>query len=65
MNAFNMIIIKNYFQSLPMELEEAAIIDGSNDLLTFIRIILPLSTTVLASVVCSTRSATGTPTSMR
>lgn len=32
MNAFNMIIIKNYFQSLPMELEEAAIIDGSNDL---------------------------------
>ncbi|HJB41613.1 MAG TPA: carbohydrate ABC transporter permease [Candidatus Gemmiger avicola] len=50
MNAFNMIIIKNYFQSLPMELEEAAIIDGSNDLLTFIRIILPLSTPVLASV---------------
>lgn len=50
MSAFNMIIIKNYFQGLPIELEEAATIDGSNDLLTFIRIILPLSTPVLASV---------------
>ena len=45
-----MIIIKNYFQGLPNELEEAAIIDGSNDLITFVRIILPLSTPVLASV---------------
>lgn len=50
MNAFNMIIIKNYFQGLPMELEEAARIDGCNDLVTFIRIILPLSAPVLASV---------------
>lgn len=50
MNAFNMIIIKNYFQGLPTELEEAATIDGSNDLITFVRIILPLSTPVLASV---------------
>ena len=50
MSAFNMIIIKNYFQGLPNELEEAAIIDGSNDLITFVRIILPLSTPVLASV---------------
>lgn len=50
MSAFNMIILKNYFQGLPAELEEAATIDGSNDLLTFVRIILPLSTPVLASV---------------
>ena len=50
MSAFNMIIIKNYFQGLPNELEEAAIIDGSNDLITFVRIILPLSAPVLASV---------------
>ena len=50
MSAFNMIIIKNYFQGIPMELEEAAIIDGSNDLITFVRIILPLSAPVLASV---------------
>lgn len=49
-NAFNMIIIKNYFQGIPAELEEAARIDGSNDLKTFIKIILPLSKPVLASV---------------
>ncbi|MDD4849308.1 MAG: carbohydrate ABC transporter permease [Gemmiger sp.] len=50
MSAFNMIIIKNYFQGLPNELEEAARIDGCNDLQIFIKIILPLSMPVLASV---------------
>lgn len=49
-NPFNMIIIKNYFQGLPVELEEAARMDGSNDLQIFVRIILPLSKPVLASV---------------
>lgn len=49
-NPFNMIIIKNYFQGLPMELEEAARIDGGNDAQIFGRIILPLSKPVLASV---------------
>ena len=49
-NAFNMIIIKNYFQGLPMELEEAARIDGCNDLEIFCKIILPLSKPSIASV---------------
>lgn len=49
-NPFNMIIIKNFFQGMPMELEEAARIDGCNDGQTFIKIILPLSKPVLASV---------------
>lgn len=49
-NAFNMIIIKNYFQGLPKELEEASHIDGASDLKIFIKIILPLSKPVLASV---------------
>lgn len=49
-NAFNMIIIKNYFQGLPAELEEAARMDGCNDAQIFARIILPLSKPVLASV---------------
>ena len=47
---FNMIIIKNFFQGLPMELEEAARIDGCNDAQIFAKIILPLSKPVLASV---------------
>lgn len=50
MNAFNMIIIKNYFQGLPVELEEASRIDGCNDGQIFLKIILPLSKPVLASV---------------
>lgn len=49
-NMFNMIIIKNYFQGIPKELEEAALIDGCNDLQIFGRIILPLSKPALASV---------------
>jgi putative aldouronate transport system permease protein len=49
-SAFNFIIVKNYFQGLPMELEEAAKIDGSSDIGIFTRIILPLSKPVLASV---------------
>lgn len=49
-NAFNMIIIKNYFQGLPVELEEAARMDGGNDGQIFLKIILPLSKPVIASV---------------
>ena len=49
-NAFNMIIIKNYFQGLPKELEEAAHVDGASDLQIFVKIALPLSKPVLASV---------------
>lgn len=49
-NAFNLIIIKNFFQELPSELEEAAKIDGCTDVGIFARIILPLSKPALASV---------------
>jgi putative aldouronate transport system permease protein len=49
-NAFNMIIVKNFFQGIPKELEEAARVDGSSDLSTFVRIILPLSKPTIASV---------------
>lgn len=47
---FNMIIIKNFFQDLPQELEDAAYIDGCSDLKTFTRIMLPLSKPVIASI---------------
>lgn len=49
-SAFNMIIIKNFFQSIPNEIEEAARMDGCSDLSIFVRMILPLSKPVLASV---------------
>lgn len=47
---FNMIIVKNFFQELPAELEEAALMDGASELKIFTTIILPLSKPVLASV---------------
>lgn len=50
-NTFNMIILRTFFAtSIPVGIEEAAMVDGSNDLRTLVRIVLPLSTPVLATV---------------
>ena len=49
-SAFNMVIIKNFFQNIPKELEEAATIDGCTDFDIFVKIVLPLSKPVLASI---------------
>ena len=48
-SAYNMMIVKNFFQGIPQELEESAHLDGCNDLQTLIRIVLPLSAPVLAT----------------
>lgn len=42
-------IITGFMKSMPSELEEAAIIDGSTETATFFKIILPLSAPALAS----------------
>lgn len=47
---FNMIIIKKFFQELPSELEDAAYVDGCGDTGTFVKIMLPLSKPVIASI---------------
>lgn len=44
-----MLIISNYFNSLPPSMEESAKIDGANDIIILIRIILPLSLPLLAT----------------
>jgi len=49
-NQFNLIILINFFRSLPGEIEEAALIDGLNYFGILTRIILPLSTAGLATV---------------
>ena len=46
----NLIIMRTFFQSLPLELEESASLDGANDLLIFFRIILPLSKPVVFTI---------------
>lgn len=48
-SAFNLIIVKNFFQELPAELEEAAKIDGCTELGLLWKIVLPLSMPVLAT----------------
>lgn len=49
-NAFNMIIMRNFFQALPDSLEESAKIDGSNDLGVFFKIMLPLALPSVATI---------------
>ncbi|MBC7262469.1 MAG: sugar ABC transporter permease [Chloroflexi bacterium] len=45
---FSIWILKGYFDTIPLDLEEAALIDGTSRLGAFYRIILPLSTPSLA-----------------
>ncbi len=49
-NTYNMIIMKSFFEQVPMELEEAAFIDGANHFTIFYKIFLPLSKPALATV---------------
>jgi putative aldouronate transport system permease protein len=48
-NTFNLIVVKNFFQQLPNELEEASKIDGCNDMMIFLNVALPLSMPVIAT----------------
>ncbi len=49
-DTFNMLLMRNYFASLPKELEESARIDGANDIQIFTKIFLPLSLPMLATI---------------
>ena len=48
--AFGVFFLRQFFLSLPLELEEAALIDGANRFQIFLRIILPLSKAPLATL---------------
>ncbi len=50
-NTFNVIILRTFFlNSIPAGLQEAAQIDGCNDFMILVRIVLPLSKPVLATL---------------
>ena len=49
-NSFNLIIMLNFFRGIPHELEEVALIDGLGWFGILRRIVLPLSTPVLATI---------------
>ena len=48
--AFNIILLRNYFEALPHEMYESARIDGADDFRVFFKIYLPLSKPALATV---------------
>ncbi|RTE10620.1 carbohydrate ABC transporter permease [Paenibacillus whitsoniae] len=49
-SVFNMLVIKSYYESLPEALEESAKMDGARNFTILFRIILPLSTPVIATI---------------
>jgi putative aldouronate transport system permease protein len=49
-NFFHLIIFVSFFRELPTSLEEAAKIDGANDFMIFIKVIIPLSMPVIATI---------------
>lgn len=50
-STYNMIIMRTFFSSIPEELHEAAQIDGASQIQTFLTVILPLSQTIMATLV--------------
>ena len=48
--AFNTFLLRGFFESLPRELEESAVIDGANSLTIFLRVMLPLAAPAVSTV---------------
>jgi len=47
-SVWNMIIARTYYQGVPAELQEAAEVDGANELVYYFKILLPVCTPVIA-----------------
>jgi len=47
---FSIILVKTYIESIPPSLEESASIDGAGTITVFFRLILPLTTPILATI---------------
>ena len=50
-STYNLLIMKANFQALPDSIEEAAKIDGANDIMILFRIVLPLSMPIIAVMI--------------
>jgi len=49
-NAFNAFVMLSFFRGISSEIEESARIDGANDIIIFFKLILPVSTPILATI---------------
>lgn len=50
LTAYNIFLMTNYFKTIPKSLAESAKLDGASDFKIFIRIILPLSKPIIATI---------------
>lgn len=50
MNAFNVILLRNAFESVPKEIEEAAIVDGASEFSLLWSVYVPMSKSAIATV---------------
>ena len=50
LNAFYVIVLRTFFRGIPMEIIEAARIDGAGEFRTFLKVVLPLSKPGLATI---------------
>lgn len=49
-NAFNIILLRNYFSGVPTEIEEAATIDGATEFQILLRVYVPMSKSSIVTV---------------
>ena len=49
-NIYNLVLMRNFFEGIPQSLFEAATLDGCPPMATFIKVVLPLSKSALASI---------------
>ena len=49
-STYNLVVMRSFFEGIPIDLEEAAFIDGANEITIFWKIMLPLSKAALATV---------------
>ena len=49
-DAFGILLMKQFFESLPREIEEAAMVDGASRYVIFFRIVLPMATPALTAL---------------
>ena len=49
-SVWNMIIARTYYQGIPRDLQEAAEIDGANEMVYFFRVLLPVCTPIIATI---------------
>lgn len=50
MNGFNILVVRTFFQGIPSSLMESATIDGAGEFRIWLRIVMPLSLPVLATI---------------